>query len=90
MLSLHFAALCSGSANFSSMDIFYTASWRAQEDRVDFVLVANVSKQWLAIGFTDKQMMVCICRYSDIHSSIMFIRSLILLLEQLITMELIL
>ena len=58
MLSLHFAALCSGSVSFFSMDVFYTASWRAREDRVDFVLAANTSKQWLAIGFTDKQMMV--------------------------------
>ena len=60
MLSLFFAVLCSGSASFFAMDVNYTASWRAREDRVDFVLVANTSQRWLAIGFTDKQMMVYI------------------------------
>ena len=40
------------------MDVNYTASWRARDDRVEFVLVASTSRQWLSIGFTDEQMMV--------------------------------
>ena len=63
-----FAVLCSGSASYFSRDVSYTASWRAREDRVEFVLAANTSQQWLAIGFTDKQMMVGIVIQCYIHS----------------------
>ena len=48
---------CSGGVN-NLLGVNYTASWRAREDRIDFVLTANTSQKWLAIGFTDKQMTV--------------------------------
>ena len=52
--------MCSGSVSFFSMGINYTASWRALQNRIDFVLAANASQQWLSIGFTDEQFMVCV------------------------------
>jgi len=53
-----FTVMCSGSVHFFSMDFNYMASWRARENRIEAMLVANISQQWLSIGFTDKNMMV--------------------------------
>ena len=60
MIKFLFVVMCSGSISLFSMDINYTASWRAHQNRIDFVLVANASQQWLSIGFTDEQFMVCV------------------------------
>ena len=43
------------------MGVFYTASWRARESIIEFIVTGNVSDEWLGIGFTDKQMMVSLC-----------------------------
>lgn len=40
------------------MDVYYTASWRARGDKIEFIITGNVSDEWLGIGFTDKQRMV--------------------------------
>ena len=68
------------------MDVNYTASWRVREDRVDFTLSANISQQWLSVGFTDKRMMVSTDLFNFTLIPITFFRNLILLLEPLITM----
>ena len=87
-MKLNFTVMCSGNASYFSMDIIYTASWSAQEDRVDFVLAANSSQQWLSIGFTDKQMMVSVFTYILVAVSYgCSIKNLIILLGPLITME---
>ena len=89
-VKLTFVVMCSGSASFFSMNVNYIASWRARDDEVEFILVANSSRQWLSIGFTDKQRMVGIAVQCYVYVINVFIRDLILLLGPLITMELIL
>lgn len=71
-----FIVMCSGSANFFPMGVNYTASWRARDDKVEFTLVANSSRQWLAIGFTDKQRMVGIVVQCHIYVALLWICSL--------------
>jgi len=53
-----YLGLCSGYAEYFSMGVNYTASWRARGNNIEFIVTGNVSDVWLGIGFTDKQMMV--------------------------------